>query len=322
MQPGAWTPGGNTPQPGYGQPGYGPPGYGQPAYGGYVTTGESPAPQQDPLERAAQGAVTSFRKRLIDLSTMTWALRIITILGIAQLIAIGAALALRDVLPMQMIIDHQEGKDIQAPVVVFIVGMVGLGLVWSVLLTAALHSAWYLRFSALLFFTFWFLLELATGFPVGEILAARVNDTVLTVLVIQFAILVGVWLRAIAITILNWRAGKTGISLNRERSIGPTFALLVVAMAVHYIAGYIASEAANNGTNDLNFQGIISIEVSAVFAVCCPSCSLRARISPRRGRPSQTASRTSSGGVARQPCCSQSRCWLHCITLAIAPTTS
>jgi hypothetical protein len=234
-----------------------------------VVTGEPPS-QQDQLQHVVEGAVASFRKRLIDFSTMTWALRIVTLLGFAQLVAIGVVLALRDILPVQMVIDHQDGRDIQVPSAVFVVGMVGLGLVWSVLLTAALHSPWYLRFSALLFFTFWFLLEDATGFPVGDNPAARLNDTVSTVLVIQFAVLAGIWLRALAITFLNWRAGSTGISLNRERSIGATFALLVVAVGVHYIAGYIASGAANNAPDQLTFSALINIELGALFVLLAP----------------------------------------------------
>lgn len=259
MQPGAEMPGGYRPKAGYGPP---------------VATGERAQPpsqpQPDPVQRAVAGAVTSFRKRLIDFSTMTWALRIITLLGFAQLVAIGVVVALRGADQTQLIIDHLNGRAIQVPVAVFVVGLVGLGLVWAILLTAALHSPWYLRFGALLFFTFWALLEDATGFPVGENPAARLNDTVVTILFVQLGILGGIWLRAIAISIVNWRAGSTGISLNRERSIGATFALLLVAMATHYIAGYVASGAANNGPNDLTFTMMISIELGFLFVLLLP----------------------------------------------------
>ncbi|HEV8192417.1 MAG TPA: hypothetical protein VGP82_13205 [Ktedonobacterales bacterium] len=277
MQPGAGMPGGGWPQPGYGS---------------YVTTGQRPAPsQQDELQQVVEGAVTSFRKRLIDLSTMTWALRIITLLGFAQLVAIGVVLAIQGTFSAQMVIDHQDGRDIQVPIAVFVVGMVGLGLVWSALLTAALHSPWYLRFSALLFFTFWALLEDATGFPVGNNPAARVSDTVLTVLSIQAAILIGIWLRALVITFLNWRAGSTGISLNRERSIGATFLLLVVAIGVHYIAGYVASGAANNAPDQLTFSAIINIELGFLFVLLAPVLFIT-------GTDFAEAGQTISNGVA------------------------
>jgi hypothetical protein len=256
MQSGAGMPGGGAPPSGFGP---------------WVATERAPAiAQQDQLQHAVEGAVTSLRKRLIDLSTMTWALRTITLLGFAQLVAIGVVLALQDTDQTRLIIDHLNGRDVQVPTSVFVVGMVGLGLVWTVLLTAALHSRWYLRFSALLFFTFWALLEDATGFPVGNDPAARLNGTVSTVLLIQFAILAGIWLRALVITLLNWQAGSTGISLNRERSIGASFALVLVAMAVHYVAGYVASAAANNAAGDLTFPMLISIELGTLFVLLLP----------------------------------------------------
>jgi hypothetical protein len=215
----------------------------------------------------------SFRARLLNLRTMPWSLRLVVALVFLAILSLGATLALRDTLPgFDDLVPFAIGdrstasRDVVLSSPIFAVALAALGLAWALLLTGAIHSRWYIRFPALILFTFFAFLEAGVGIPLGDAAAARLTSAESLAVTIQLAVVAGVWFRAIVVSIAQWRLEQRG-EASGTRLAGFTFVLMVVALGLHY--GFAWSAASDAGQVDL-FTGIIGTEIGFLFIPLIP----------------------------------------------------
>jgi hypothetical protein len=215
----------------------------------------------------------SFRARLLNLSTMPWSLRLAVALVFIAILALGGTLALRDTLPgFDDLVPFAIGdattasRDVVLPSPIFVVALAALGLAWALLLTGAIHSRWYVRFPVLIVFTFFAFLEAGVGVPLGDDAAARLTSGESLAVTIQLAVVLAVWLRAIVVGIVQWRAERRG-ERPGTRLAGVTFPLMAVALGVHYWFAWSAASEAGQG--DL-FTGVIGTEITFLFVPLIP----------------------------------------------------
>jgi hypothetical protein len=136
----------------------------------------APTTAGDPLGRA----LDSVRARLLNLRTMPWSLRLAVTLVFIAILALGVTLALRDTLtgfqdlaPFAIGDGTTASRDVVHPSPICVVALGALGLAWALLLTGAIHSRWYVRFPALIVFSFFGFIEAAVGAPLGGDAFAR-----------------------------------------------------------------------------------------------------------------------------------------------------
>jgi FtsH-binding integral membrane protein len=235
--------------------------------------GDAPTTTQDPIGRAINQGLDSFRARLLNLRTMPWSLRIVVTLTFIAISTLGVALALRDMLPgFQDVMPFALGdgttasRDVVLQTPMFVAALVALGLAWALLLTGAIHSHWYVRFPALLVFSFFAFVEAGVGLPLGPAAAARLTGGESVALLIQLGVFALVWLDAILVGVIQWRAAGRG-EQPRAGLAGVTFLLMALALAAHYwFAWSAASEA---GQADL-FSGLLGVEATLLFFPLVP----------------------------------------------------
>ena len=233
----------------------------------------APIAANDPVGQAVNQALDSFRARLLNLRTMPWSLRLAVAFVFIAILALGGTLALRDTLPgFDDLVPFAIGdattasRDVVLPSPIFVVALAALGLAWALLLTGAIHSRWYVRFPVLIVFTFFAFLEAGVGLPLGDDAAARLTSGESLAVTIQLAVVLAVWLRAIVVGIVQWRAERRGETPG-TRLAGVTFLLMAVALGLHYwFAWSAASEA---GQADL-FTGILGAEITFLFLPLIP----------------------------------------------------
>jgi hypothetical protein len=236
-------------------------------------TSDAPIATNDPVGQAVNQAMDSFRARLLNLRTMPWSLRLAVALTFVGIVTLGATLALRDALPgSQNLVPFAIGgattasRDVVLPAPIFAVALAALGLAWALLLTGAIHSRWYVRYPALVVFTFFGFIEAGIGLPLGADAAARLTSGESLALTIQLGVFTLVWVRAIVVGIVQWRAERRG-ELPKTQLAGVTFLLMIVALGAHYwFAWSAASEA---GQADL-FTGFLGAEVTFLFLPLIP----------------------------------------------------
>jgi hypothetical protein len=215
----------------------------------------------------------SFRARLLNLRTMPWSLRLAVALTFAAIVTLGATLALRDTLPgFQDLVPFAIGdattgsRDVVLPAPIFDIALVAVGLAWALLLTGAIHSRWYIRFPVLIVFTFFGIIEAGVGLPLGADAAGRLTSGESLALTFQLGVFTLVWVRAIVVGIVQWRAERRGEAAN-TRLAGVTFLLMVVALGAHY--WFARSAAREAGQADL-FTGFLGAEVTFLFLPLIP----------------------------------------------------
>jgi hypothetical protein len=233
----------------------------------------TPSATDDPVGQALNKAMDSFRARLLNLGTMPWSLRLVVALVFFAILALGAALALRDALPgFDDLVPFAIGdattasRDVLLSSPIFVIALVTFGLAWALLLTGAIHSRWYIRFPSLVVFTFFAFLEAGVGVPLGDDAAARLTSGESLAITIQLAVVAAVWFRAIIVGIVQWRAERRGEAPN-ARLAGVTFLLMAVALGLHYWFAWSAASEAGQG--DL-FTGIIGTEITFLFLPLIP----------------------------------------------------
>jgi hypothetical protein len=233
----------------------------------------TPIATDDPIGQALNQAVDSFRARLLDLRTMPWSLRFAVALVFLAILTLGATVALRDTLPgFQDLVPFAIGdastgsRDVVLSSPIFVVALAALGLVWALLLTGAIHSRWYVRLPALIVFSLFGFIEAGVGLPLGDDAAARLTGGESLALSVQVGVFALVWLRAIAVGFVQWRAERRGEAPS-TRLAGVTFVLMAVALGAHYwFAWSAASEA---GQADL-LTGFLGAEVTFLFLPLIP----------------------------------------------------
>jgi hypothetical protein len=204
---------------------------------------------------------------------MPWSLRLAVALVFIAITALGVTLALRDALPgFQDLVPFAIGdnttasRDVVLPSPVFVVTLVALGLAWALLLTGAIHSRWYVRLPALLIFSFFGFIEAGVALPLGADAAARLTSGESLALSVQVGVFALVWLRAIVVGIVQWRAERRGETSN-TRLAGVTSILMIVALGAHY--WFVWSAASGAGQADL-FTGFLGTEVTFLFLPLIP----------------------------------------------------
>ena len=233
----------------------------------------TPIATGDPIGQALNKAVDSFRARLLNLRTMPWSLRFAVALVFLTILTLGATLALRDTLPgfqdlvFFVIGDASTGsRDVVLSSLIFVVALAALVLAWALLLTGAIHSRWYVRFPALIVFSFFGFIEAGIGLPLGDNTAARLTGGESLALSVQVGVFALVWLRAIVVGFVQWRAERRGEAPS-TRLAGVTFVLMAVALGAHYwFAWSAASEA---GQADL-LTGFLGAEATFLFLPLIP----------------------------------------------------
>jgi len=228
---------------------------------------------QDPISQAVDQAMDSFRARLLNLRTMPWSLRLVVTLVSLAILTLGATLALRDALPgFQDVAPFAIGdgttasRDVVLATPIFVVGLAALGLAWALLLTGAIHSRWYVRFPVLVAFSLFAFIEAGIGLPLGPNAAKRFTSGESLALSIQLGVFALVWLRAILVGIVQWRAERRGESPS-ARLAGVTFLLMAVALGAHYWFAW--SAASEVGQADL-FTGFLGAEITFLFLPLIP----------------------------------------------------
>lgn len=210
----------------------------------------------------------AFRERLLDARAMGGPLRLLTGLVVALMVAAAVALALHDVAQPHLAVATPGGTSIQVPVSLFIIGMAGLVLVWATLLTGALHGPWYVRFPALAIFTVLTLADAGAALDLSQSAAARAQGFAGTAIIIQLAIVAGVWLRGIVVGIAQVRARRTNPSDRGQRLAGYTFGLVLVGMTVHYAIAYYAAAQAH--VLDQLTYTLFSTELAPILVLLLP----------------------------------------------------
>lgn len=93
-------------------------------------------------------------ERVIDLKTMPWPLRLLTLLVFVQLLAVGILTALRDRLAhVAMASTSATGVPLQIPQAIFFAILASIVLAWACALTGALHSHGFVSMFVLWAFT-------------------------------------------------------------------------------------------------------------------------------------------------------------------------
>jgi hypothetical protein len=100
------------------------------------------------------GLGVMLRERVINLKTMPWPLRLLTLLVFVQLLAVGILTALRDRLAhVAMASTSATGVPLQIPQAIFFAILASIVLAWACALTGALHSHGFVSMFVLWAFT-------------------------------------------------------------------------------------------------------------------------------------------------------------------------
>jgi hypothetical protein len=228
-------------------------------------------------EVGAERFFDGVRARIIDLTTLSWPIRLALGLAALLLLALGATLVLHDASLPRLTGLPVDQHATQAPLFALLLGVIALGLAWTMALAGAFRAHWLARILILLLFT------LTQGPTI--LLALTDGGLLLVGGLLELGAVVALWLWGVTTifldrpTVRRWlfgqtpqRSGESGTVSSGERAI----TLLTVSLVPF---AFLISVAAELGA-DLRYPGYnftlaaLSIRLSALFLLLLPALML------------------------------------------------
>jgi|GEM_PF-1514538 len=189
--------------------------------------------EQEPL-------LTLLRHRLINFGTMSWPLRLLVVLTLAQLVVIGILTALRDIPQPMITVLVGDSRTLALPTIAVVVGFFSFALALSALMTGALHGHWIARVLAVATFGFVVFVifgdeAIFTTDPATQEITSPANAQLLWLPLLALPLIVGVW--ALVVSLVLWSRARSGKSGRGGVLSVVTFVVMLVSILACFAQG-------------------------------------------------------------------------------------